>query len=250
MREVKILGIKIDNITKNEAIKKIEQFLCSNKQCQIATINPEFLVTAQKDKEFFNILNQADLSLTDGFGLLLMSHLLNCKIKERIIGSDLMNNLFKIAEKKDYKVCILNLKGGLSKKEEINLALKNKHPRLKFIVKDIKQNYSDLDISEIAKFAPRILIVGLGAPFQEKLIYYNLQKIPSIKIAIGIGGSLDFLTGKIARAPYFIKKIGLEWLWRLFSQPEQRIRRLKRIFTAIVVFPILVLLEKFKKIKS
>lgn len=250
MREIKILGVKINNITKSEAIKKIEQFLCSDDQIHIATINPEFLVAAKKDKIFKNILNSADLSLTDGFGLLLASRFLNRKIKERIIGSDLANDIFNIAEKKDYKICVLNWKKGLSKKQEIVSTLKNRHPRLKFVIKDIKRDYSDLNLEEINRFAPQILIVGLGAPHQEKLIYYNLPKMPSVKIAIGIGGALDFLTRKIKRAPFFVKEIGLEWLWRLFNQPKQRIKRLKRIFIAVVVFPILVLLEKLKKTKN
>lgn len=247
MNKTKILGVKINIITKNEAIKKIEQFLRSNKQCHIATINPEFLVAAKKDREFLNILNSADLSLTDGFGLLLMSYFFKPKIRERITGADLTDNIFNIAEKKNYKICILNWKKGLSKKQEIAAALKNRHSRLKFIIKNVELNYSDLDIKKINRFAPNILIVGLGAPYQEKLIHYNISKMPSVRIAIGIGGSLDFLTGKISRAPYFIKKAGFEWLWRLFNQPEQKIRRLKRIFIAVVVFPFLILLEKFKK---
>ncbi|MCK5460212.1 WecB/TagA/CpsF family glycosyltransferase [Candidatus Parcubacteria bacterium] len=250
MREIKILGVKINSITKKQALEKIEQFLCSGRQCHIATINPEFLVEARKDKEFFDILNSADLSLADGFGLILASYFFNPKIKERIAGSDLMDNIFNIAEKKYYKICILNWKNGLSKKQKIGAVLKNRHPRLKFIIKDVRRDYFDLDTKEINSFAPQILIVGLGAPYQEKLIHYNLSKMPSVKIAIGIGGALDFLTGRISRAPSFIKRIGLEWLWRLFNQPEQKIRRLKRIFIAVVVFPFLILLEKFKKIKS
>lgn len=103
-----------------------------------------------------------------------------------------MDNIFNIAEKKDYKICVLNWKNGLSKKQEIDLALKNRHSQLKFIIKDIERNYFDLDIEEINRFLPQILIVGLGAPFQKKLIYYNLPKMPSVKIAIGIGGAFDF----------------------------------------------------------
>ncbi|MEA2065176.1 MAG: WecB/TagA/CpsF family glycosyltransferase [Patescibacteria group bacterium] len=246
MREIRILGVKIDNIIKSEAIKKIEQFLCSDKQNYITTVNPEFLVAARKDRDFFNILNSANLSLADGFGLLLMSCFFKPKIKERIAGSDLIDDIFNIAEKKDCKICLLNWKNGLSKKQEIDMALKSRYPRLRFIIKDIERDYSDLDIKEINGFAPKILIVGLGAPYQEKFIYYNLSKMPSVKIAVGIGGALDFLTGRISRAPYFIKKAGFEWLWRLFAQPKQRIRRLKRIFTAVVIFPILVLFEKLR----
>jgi 8-oxo-dGTP pyrophosphatase MutT (NUDIX family) len=73
----------------------------------------------------------------------------------------------------------------------------------------------------------------LGAPYQEKFIYYNLKKIPSAKLGLSVGGSFDFLTGKLKRAPKGFRRIGLEWLWRLIKQPS----RWKRIYTAVIVFP-------------
>lgn len=241
MNEIKILGVKIDNITKKEALDKVRDFLISEKQNYIVTTNPEFLVGAKKDEEFYNILNRSTLSLADGFGMVLMSRVFPPKIKEHIRGSDLTNDILKIAEDGGHKVCIINWSGGLSNRTEIEDILRSSYPNLNLLVQDIKKDYSDLNLNEINKFSPAILFVTLGAPFQEKLIYNNLSKISSVRVAMGVGGTFDFLTGKIKRAPKIIQKIELEWLWRLIKQPRLRI---KRIITAVIIFPYVFLIEK------
>jgi N-acetylglucosaminyldiphosphoundecaprenol N-acetyl-beta-D-mannosaminyltransferase len=263
---ISILGINIDNDIKNdELLLRVSNFLNSNKQNYIITPNPEIILQAQKDEEFFNILNKADLSLADGFGLKIAATLLGKKLN-RITGADVVLEILSIAQKLNKKVLIINNKNGLSSKEEISIALKNRYQGLNFLIKDCDCNFSISDkrkiinlnfkkenfltgiikkaenkINEIynllvddklLNFSADILICNFGAPYQEKFIFHNLNKLPSVKLAIGIGGALDFLTGKIVRAPKLMRKMGLEWLWRLFKQPH----RYKRIYRAVFVF--------------
>jgi N-acetylglucosaminyldiphosphoundecaprenol N-acetyl-beta-D-mannosaminyltransferase len=235
-----ILGVKINKITSKKVLDEIKDFLLSDKQNYIITLNPEMVVEAQKDEEYFHILNNADLSITDGTGLKLAGLITGNNIK-RIPGADLTKKILRIAENKKSKVAILNWSGGLSKKEDIKKALAKKYPDLKFIVENIEQNFTDFikteSFTNLLKLKPDILFITLGAPYQEKWIYHNLKKMPSVKLAIGVGGSFDFISGKTKRAPLIFQKLGLEWLWRLILEP----RRIKRIYNATIKFGWMVL---------
>jgi len=231
--KVNILGVQIDNLNKAGVLGKVEEFLSDGRQHYIVTPNPEIVVAAEKDKEFLEILNKADLAVPDGFGLILASRYLRRPLSERITGVDLMLEICKMAEQKNYSVFLVSAKEGLAKPEEVAEALAKKIPRLK-ISGDIlarKETEENL-IQKINLEKPKILFVALGAGRQEKLIVKNLDKMPSVKIAMGVGGAFDFIAGKIKRAPSWMRKIGFEWLWRLFMQPW----RLKRILTATIKF--------------
>lgn len=232
--KVNILGIQIDNLRKPEALGKIKEFLSNGHQHYTVTTNPEMVVAAQKDKHFLEILNKAGLSVPDGFGLILASRYLRRPLLERITGVDLMLDICQIAEQKKYSIFLVAAKEGLSKPEETAPALNKKFPGLKIGGVILAEGESgERIIAEINKARPDILFVSLrGIGRQEKFIAENLYKTPSVKIAMGVGGSFDFITGKIKRAPRSIRKIGLEWLWRLFMQPW----RWKRIFTATIKF--------------
>lgn len=215
-----ILGVKIDNLTMEEALEKMKGF--------VVLPYSEFIVRAQKDEEFKNILNSADFCLCEGRGVWLVARFLKKPIKEPINGVDL----------------IYNLKGRiflLGGKEEI---IKKTAEKLGDSVVGFEHGYQDLDkvIEKINKVKPEILLAGLGSPKQEKWIYCNFKKMPSVKVAIGVGGAFDFISGRIKRAPKFFQKMGLEWLWRLILQP----RRIKRIYNGVIKFSWLALKEKIK----
>ncbi|MBU4375708.1 WecB/TagA/CpsF family glycosyltransferase [Patescibacteria group bacterium] len=232
--KINILGVNISTLNKKEAIKKIEQFLFSGKdgQYQIVTPNPEFLLQAQKDEEFFHILNTADLAAPDGIGLKFAGWLMGKNIT-RIAGADLVKDILNIAQEKNLKVMVINWNEGLSDADDIKNTVKNKYPNLFLQVRDIERENAMADLERIKAFAPDILMSSLGAPWQEKFIYHNLPNLPSVKLGIGAGGAFDFLTGRIKRAPKLFRVLGLEWLWRLLKQPW----RIKRIYNAVMVFP-------------
>ncbi len=248
---INILGINISILNKKEVLKKIGRFLEDGKQHQIVTPNPEFLLSAEKDEEFFYILNNADLAVPDGIGLKFAAWAMGKNIR-KITGADLVKDILKIAREKSLKVAVVNRNEGLSATEDIERILNKNYPGLKFIVKNIeRETVSSTELSSEASelssmrsmrdFQPDILFCALGAPHQEKFIYHNLKNLPSVKLAIGVGGAFDFLTGKIKRAPEFMRSLGLEWLWRLFKQPWRR----RRIYNAVIVFPILFFKWRF-----
>ncbi len=238
-----VLGIKIDDYQPQELDNKLEEFLNSNEQRYLVTPNPEMILAAHKDEELFYILNKADLAPADGFGLRLAGFLQGKKIPI-ISGSDLTPKLLKRAEKLKEKVFIANWCDGLSKKIDLERALKEKHPELIFLVLDLDRSpsLSPKTLEEVNNFAPKIMFSTSGSPYQEKFIFHNYKKIPSLRLSLPVGGSFDFITKKLQRAPLFLRKFGLEWLWRLILQPK----RLKRIYRAVFVFSFRVLKSYLK----
>ncbi|OGZ34934.1 MAG: hypothetical protein A3A94_02890 [Candidatus Portnoybacteria bacterium RIFCSPLOWO2_01_FULL_43_11] len=225
MLKIKILDVKIDNLTASKALKKVERFMTDGKQHYIVTANPEFLVKAQNDDEFKKILNQADLAVADGVGLVFASWFLGQPLKQRITGVDLIESICNLASRKNWPVFLLGGREGVAES----------------VVNNLKKKYYLLNIKAFEArevlFSQGILFVAFGAPKQEKWIVENLGKMPLIKLAMGVGGAFDFIAGQIPRAPKILRIIGLEWLWRLIQEP----RRVKRIFKAVVVFPWLVI---------
>ncbi|MCK4540409.1 WecB/TagA/CpsF family glycosyltransferase [Candidatus Parcubacteria bacterium] len=233
-KSISILGINIDNISKQNLLSRVEKNLEKNNFKFLITPNPEIILQAQKDEEYFYILNKADYSIADGIGLKFAAFLLGKNIK-RITGADLSRDILKIAQKKSKKILIINRRKGLSSKKDIEKMLSTGFPGLRYMVVDNprdKNEWQKIINKKTSDFAPDILFCLFGAPLQEKFIYHNARKIKSIKLALGVGGAFDFLTKKIKRAPYIFRKLGLEWLWRLVKQPK----RTKRIYNAVVKF--------------
>lgn len=226
-----ILGVKIDQYGREEVLEKIISFLSSDQKRYIATPNPEILIEAQKDEEFFYILNRSDLSLPDGIGLKIASWFLgeNLKVTK---GADLLPEIVKISYDRKIKISFILWQNGLTKNALLSNYLNTRYPNLNFQIIETDRDHDNFNIKELEQFQPDIMVVALGAPYQEKFIYHTQQKIVNLKLSIGIGGAIDFLTGEIKRAPKFLRNIGLEWLWRLFKQPW----RWKRIYNAIFVF--------------
>ena len=237
-----ILGIKLSELSAPEALQKIEEFLQADKPHYVVTPNPEIILSAHEDEEFFYILNKADLSLADGFGLKIAAKVFGAKI-QRITGADTTFALLGYATRNNIKTAVINWENGLSTKEEISQSIVKKFPGLNAMIFNAPRK-EELDsnlIEDLNNFSPKLLFCGLGFPFQEKVIYHNLKKLPSVRVALGIGGTFDFLTGKARRAPSIWRRFGLEWLWRLIIQPN----RYRRIFRATFVFLIKVIRARY-----
>ena len=244
MREtISILGVKIDNITKEESgnitKKLIEE---SNKSCKIIVApNTEFVMCAQKDKEFFDILKQAELATPDSIGIIIGAKLQNKKFKERIPGQAYFREVIRKSEIEGWSIYIL---GGTD--EVIEAAVANVKKDFSkanivgyhegYFVKDSEEEV----INEINALEPNVLFVAMGAPKQEKWIYKNKDKL-KVDVATGQGGTLDYEAGRIKRAPKFIQKIGMEWFWRLMIEPSRIVR-----MRVLPIFLIKILLKKDK----
>jgi N-acetylglucosaminyldiphosphoundecaprenol N-acetyl-beta-D-mannosaminyltransferase len=239
-----ILGVLIDKLSLGQVLRKTEEFLGDGKKHYIVTPNPEFVMLARQDEEFKNILNQADIAIPDGFGLVLASWWLGDKIPERITGVELVWELARLAEKKNYSLYLLGGKEGIA--ESAQGKLKEKFPNLRIVGAEVGMSNQEFRImnyelvERINKVEPDILFVAFGQGKQEKWIYHNLPKLNSVKLAVGVGGTFDYLAGRVFRAPKILRRLGLEWLWRLIVEPW----RWKRIITAAILFPLAVLKKK------
>jgi N-acetylglucosaminyldiphosphoundecaprenol N-acetyl-beta-D-mannosaminyltransferase len=240
MKTITILGINIAAARKNEITDTIEKWLSETTPRRIVTPNPEIILAAQKDEEYFHILNRSDLAIPDGIGLKFAAFAMGERLN-RVTGSDLTLELIGLAEKTRRKVAVLNWRGGLSTAAQIKNALNGRFPGLDCLVLDIDREWTMPYYNEVNQFKPDIIFTALGAPWQDKFNYRVMKSVTGVKLAIGVGGSFDFLTGQAVRAPKPLRLAGLEWLWRLYKQPG----RYKRIWRAIVIFPLVFLRWRF-----
>jgi N-acetylglucosaminyldiphosphoundecaprenol N-acetyl-beta-D-mannosaminyltransferase len=259
MGKTHILGIPLDILTRAELERAIRHLLY-RRHCQIVTPNPEFILLAQKNQEFFSVLEQATLSIPDGIGLKFAGWLKGVNLK-RYSGSNLLSYLLRLSDQKHLRVAVINWRGGLSSDEDILQAVKQKYPHLKFFVFSIEKNGDGYQRERLRAFKPDIVFTALGAPEQDTFIRRRLLRdLPTLRIAMGVGGSFNFLTNKVRRAPRLIQFLGFEWLWRLLLQPLLVKKngqssapafpfswRLKRIWNAVISFPFKVVAWEFRR---
>ncbi len=216
---IDILGIKIDDVTSEEALARIEQFVADGRPHLVTTVNPEFIVAAQTDVAFAEILNQADLNLADGQGLLWAARLLGGSLRERVTGVDTLVRLAELSAKKGYAVYLLGGAEGVA--EAASQVLSSRFPGLRVAGTYAGSPAPEEDdgiVERIRRADPQLLFVAYGAPRQEQWIVRNMLRL-RVPVAMGVGGALDFISGKSSRAPVWVQRLGLEWLHRLAHEP-------------------------------
>ncbi len=249
---IQLLGVTIDSITREEARDAVQRFLRDGELHYIVTPNPEFLLLARRDDEFRAILNGADLALPDGVGLLFAARMFGVRIRQRITGVAFVHTLCEEAAREGKSIFFLG--GGERVAKRAAEELQKRHANLVVVgaesggevrrLADGQWVYGSGNIfATIRETKPDVLFVALGQGKQEKWIADNCTSLPSVKIAMGVGGALDYIAGATSWAPTWVRGAGLEWLWRLAHEP----RRWRRIFNAVIVFPLVVLYERFKK---
>lgn len=236
MDRVRLLGVPIDPVTAAGALSCLKQFLADGKQHHVMTPNSEMLVMASKDESFRALLNRTDLNIPDSQGLLYAARWTGQRLPERVTGVDTVQ-AFCATLTKDVPVFLLGAAPGVA--EAAAETLKRRNPGLNiagtFAGSPRYEDASDI-LQRIAMSGAQVLFVAYGAPKQDEWIDRHLKELPSVKVAMGIGGTFDFLAGTAKRAPLAFRKLGLEWLWRVVREPK----RIGRIVTAVVVFPFLV----------
>ncbi len=255
--KINILGVEIDDLGAAEVMALVLNNLEADKKTFIATPNPEMLVLAQKDRGFKEILSRADIKIPDGAGLKLGARIIGRKLKNRLTGTDLMERMCGLAAERGSSIYLLGAENGVAREaaKRLNIPLRSsgasegqaKFAPLKIVGAESGGTMDEWDnrviIEHINAVAPDILFVALGHGRQEKWIDENFKKLPSVKLAMGVGGAFDFFSGRAKRAPEWMRAIGLEWLWRLIKEPK----RFKRIFTAVIIFPLYCLMYGGKK---
>lgn len=253
MRErLTVAGVPVDPLMMEEAAKRAAGFLTDGNQHLVVTPNPEMAVLASRDPSFRKILESSDLALADGFGLRVAAWIEGKHVPETITGVIFSIILAEIAEQKKCSIYLLG--GGKGVAEKASKGLRENFPmitiagaesggKIRWIAGAWEEDTSLVAHINAAK--PDILLVALGHGKQERWIHDHLKLMPSVKIAIGVGGALDFLAGEVWRAPRFMRRMHLEWLWRLAIEPW----RAPRIIEATVVFLWMVLKNRWKRIQ-
>jgi N-acetylglucosaminyldiphosphoundecaprenol N-acetyl-beta-D-mannosaminyltransferase len=237
-----IMQIKVNSTTASEVLTRVEDFISCNTKFSIVTPNPELILMAQKDNNLIKALNDADFSVPDGFGL----KFADPKLKI-IKGRELFMDLIKLADKKSWKIFLL---GGIGDEAELasrRLKISNKKLKIKFNkgpmlggdakpATDADKKLETESINQINLFKPDLLFVAFGNPKQEIWIAKNLSKL-NVGGAMAVGGTFRYIAGLSKLPPKWMAGIGLEWLWRLITEPV----RIGRVFRAVIVFPLKLL---------
>ncbi|AOY74831.1 WecB/TagA/CpsF family glycosyltransferase [Clostridium formicaceticum] len=223
--QVKILGVPIDQITEEEAFYRLTSFLEGSTVKKVYTPNPEIIMMAQQDEALFRVLEEADLVLPDGIGLIIASKIKGLGLKERVTGIDTMDKLLTYCGEKGKSIFLLGGKPGTAALACENMKKQYKGIKIAGFYHGYFQGKDEPEIiEEINQANPDILFVCLGAPKQEKWIYKYQHQL-NCKLAMGVGGSVDIYAGTAKRAPILFQKLGLEWFYRLAKEPW-RIKRM------------------------
>ena len=243
MEKVNILGVNVDMVNIEESADIILRFLDEDGFRRVFTPNSEIIMMAYEDAEFKKALNKADLLTADGIGVVYASKILGKPISERAAGFDIAKSVLSKIAKTGHKLYLFGAKPGIA--ECAKAKIEEEYPGIKIVgthngyfkSKDVPEIIDDINNS-----GADLLFVCLGAPAQEKWIDENADKL-NVKVAMGIGGSLDVFAGHVERAPEFYCKHGLEWFYRLKKEPW----RAKRMM-ALPKFAVTVMLKgrKFK----
>jgi N-acetylglucosaminyldiphosphoundecaprenol N-acetyl-beta-D-mannosaminyltransferase len=236
---LEILGVPVHNVTMNQSILLAHQFMAGARCRQIATVNPEFVIAAGHDPQFMNVLRHAELCIPDGIGLVYASRWMGKPLPERVAGSELVYRLAEEAGQHGWRLFLLGAPPGVA--EEAATIFQTLYPGLEIAGTHagspaLVENESI--VSLINESGADLLFVAYGAPNQDKWIARNRRALSSVRLAIGVGGSLDFVTGRSRRAPEWVQNLGLEWLYRLMKEPWRWRRML-----ALPQFTIQVLLN-------
>lgn len=270
IQPITVGGIPIDNVDSIEALNKIDALMERGGSFYITTPNPEFIVEAQQDPVFKDILRHSALSVPDGVGLLWASayldhktyrfflfrwvhlfgsllaiifspHYLHRVLKARVAGTDLMEKIIQNSPSKRWRIFLLGAREGVAKKAMETL--QKRYPDA-FFVGSYSGDGSEIGdqstVVAVQQAKPDILFVAYGAPKQEKWIHRNLSKLSTVKMAMGVGGAFDFMAGTRTRAPALMRNSGLEWLFRLFCEPW----RVRRIWNATARFVAFIIQEQ------
>ncbi len=226
---IKFLNISVDNLTMEEALDKIQQLIVMKENQYVVTPNVDHIVKLERIPQFRQAYREAALVLTDGKPLIWISRLMGRPIREKISGSDLFPRICQMAAVKGYRMFFLGAAPGVALKAAERLT--KTYPGLQICgvwsppVGFEKNRHEVQEIIKRVKAAmPDILILALGAPKQE-LFIWKYRKALGVPVSIAVGASIDFAAGTVKRAPVWMQRCGLEWLFRLIQEPGRLARR-------------------------
>jgi N-acetylglucosaminyldiphosphoundecaprenol N-acetyl-beta-D-mannosaminyltransferase len=226
-RRIDVLGVSIDNVTHDEAVESLVEFIRSGSPHHVVTPNPEFVMEARRTPDFRAILNGSALSVPDGVGLLLAARMAGTPFRDHVRGTDLVLSLAERSAAEGWRWFLLGAEPGVA--EQAGKALAKRFPGLEVAgaIPGSPAPAADATIVAAIRAASpvHVLLVAYGAPLQERWIHRNLAEV-GVPVQIGVGGVLNFLAGRSPRAPLPIRRIELEWAYRLVTEPWRWRRQL------------------------
>ncbi len=218
---VEILGVKVDAVTMTQAVERVERLIDARRPSIVATANAEMLMRATHDAELKEILNAAELVVPDGAGTVWAAHHLGKKMPERVAGFDLVQELMRLAPEKSQRIFLFGSAPGIADAAKSKAELL--YPGIK-IVGTRNGFFSAADepeiVAQIKATEPDILLAALGVPKQEKWLAAHKLEL-QVPVSIGVGGTFDVMAGVVKRAPKWMQRAKLEWLFRAMLQPSR-----------------------------
>ncbi|MGQ9466634.1 MAG: WecB/TagA/CpsF family glycosyltransferase [Anaerolineae bacterium] len=239
---LRILGIPIHDVTLEEAVEQAAAWVKEGGAHQMATVNPEFVMAARRDRAFRAVLERVDLCLPDGVGITLAARYLGRPLRERVAGVDLVEALAARAARDGWRVFLLGAAPGVADRAASILASRYSGLTVAGTYAGSPRREEEDDIVRRVRAAQAdILLVAYGAPAQDLWLARNLARTGA-KVGVGVGGAFDYIAGVVPRAPRWMRRVGLEWLYRLIHQPW-RWRRQR----VLPLYVLLVLLSKVSR---
>lgn len=227
VRSVYVLGVRVDDVTFDDALELCDAFVAEGGPHLIATVNTEFVMAAQRDTDYRRTLNEAALCVPDGIGLLTAARLSGQTLRQHVRGTDLVDQIAALARSKDYGLFLLGGQGGAAAEAAAALARRWPGIRIAGWYEGSPAPEHDTETLAAVKAAGKvdIVLVAYGAPAQERWIERNLGA-SGAALGVGVGGVFNFLAGRARRAPRWVRRLELEWLHRLVTEPWRWRRQL------------------------
>ncbi|MFD0697826.1 WecB/TagA/CpsF family glycosyltransferase [Paenibacillus sp. GCM10027628] len=227
MSKVTVAGIEFDNLSMQETLVLINQRIIQRRKTVMTPVNVDCVVKAHEDEWYRKFIEKSDYIIADGMPIVWASKRGKNPLKERVTGADLLVEACKVASKHKWKIFFYGSAEGVA--EEARKRLQEKyHCEIVGVYSPPFRGLTDQELDQIAATVnavdPDIMFVSLGAPKQEKFIEQNLHRF-NCKVFIPCGAAVDFCAGVKKRAPRFIQQIGMEWCWRLLSEPKRLVKR-------------------------
>jgi N-acetylglucosaminyldiphosphoundecaprenol N-acetyl-beta-D-mannosaminyltransferase len=223
---LRILGSRVDPVDMDEAAQRIAQLLAQRRFAQVVTFGSEMAMYARRDPAYREVVNDADLVVPDTIGVVYAARLLGQPLRERVAGIELIGRICEICAHEHVRIFMLGAAPGVA--QEAAAVLQSRHPNL--AIAGCRDGYfSQAEepevLADVAASGARVVFVALGFPRQELWVRAHAAELGSV-VCIGVGGSFDVLSGRLQRAPSLLRAIGLEWLYRLVTQPHRLGRQL------------------------